>query len=166
VKTKAPKKTSGTKSAKPSANPANGKPTAKKQTKKPAPKPLKIEQTNVQRLVDLAAAIGRPRITVPVANSNVSADANLAVTGQVNVMSATYVLELYDGETLVDSWEADPDDSGTVHFTVPADVLEAGKTYTLRLLMHPDDGATPPNLDHEITITTGAATPTTVPVVD
>jgi hypothetical protein len=137
-----------------SAKPANGKPKAKTKTK-PAPKPLKSEQTSLRALADQTDALARPRITVPDANSDVDGDVNLAVKGQVNILGAGYVLEVYDGETLVGSSKADPDDSGMVLFTVSADLLEAGKTYTLRLLMNPDDGTTPPNLDHEITITTG-----------
>jgi len=137
-----------------SAKPTNGKPKTKPKPK-PAPKPQKREQTSLRALADQTDALARPRITVPDANSDVDGDAALAVKGQVNILGATYVLELFDGETLVGSSKADPDESGMVLFTVSADLLEAGKTYTLRLLMSPDDGTTPPNLDHEITITTG-----------
>jgi len=153
AKSKGPKKTTVTKSAK--AKPKPAKP------KKPTPssKPKKPEQGNVQELMGGASAgagvpIARPRITSPVANADVDDMATLTVTGVVNIGTVRYRLELWDGTTMVGSWIATPDDSMTVRFTISEKFLADGKVYRLVLRVHPDDGSTPPHLDHTITITT------------
>ena len=81
----------------------------------------------------------------------------MSVTGQVNIGTLRYRLELWDGTTFILAWDTTPDDSGTVRFTIAEKYLQDGKTYNLVLRVHPDDGTTPPHLDHTITITTNGA---------
>jgi hypothetical protein len=180
AKSKALPKKAGTKSAKAKpAKPKLAKPKPAKAPKKPprARKLVPVEPSTALDLVpvdpsdtlpqiDSNVPIARPRITSPNANSEVDDAQDLTVTGTVNIGTLRYRLELWEGDELLGSWDATPDSSLTVQFTIPEGDLEDGKFYRLVLKVHPDDAGTGTHLDHTITVTTEAATTTTPPVIE
>ena len=171
VKSKAPPKKAATKSAK--AKPANApkRVTAPKKAKTPkkAPRARKlvaVERSDASPRFEATGPIARPRITSPNANAEVDDTQDLNVTGTVNIGTVRYRLELWEGNNLRGSWDANPDEFLTVQFTIPEQSLEDGKFYRLVLRVHPDDVGTGTHLDHTITITTEGAATTEPPIVE
>src|SRR5262249_38920455 len=102
--------------------------------------------------------VARPAITTPTANSEVPADEDLGVAVSINVGDVRYRFELTDitdevpGEPVV--WDEDPLTAGLLTTPIGGEPHQAGRVSRRRLFVPPDDGDTPPNLDHVITVTT------------
>lgn len=157
------------KGKKPAAPKAKGKKPAVKKSSKP-PKTAKKSvraKAPVMLALDLppppdggTQTLAAPQLTSPTNNSSQTGGQNLAVGANINLDSVNYQLELVDvsgappfpapyTQTVTIT---QPATSFTA--TIPAAQVQAGKTYQLKVKVHPSSGNTPPHGTHQVTFTT------------
>lgn len=135
------------KATKPTAAKAAPKPKAVKKATKPKAKPKAAAAT-----VDptLAIVVIKPEITAPGDNSNHDATTDLVITAATNDTTVRYrilVTDVSGSPPFPAPTVINVPSPGVSPFnaTVPRATFAAGKTYEIKLIVHPSDGATPPN---------------------
>ena len=135
------------KATKPKAAKAAPKPKAVKKATKPKAKPKAAAAT-----VDptLAIVVIKPEITAPGDNSNHDATTDLVITAATNDTTVRYRILVTDvsgsppfpAPTVIN---VPAPGASPFNATVPRATFTAGKTYEIKLIVHPSDGTTPPN---------------------
>lgn len=140
--------------------------TAKKAAPKAKPKTVKKAapktkpKKGAKKTESLAAAGAQPTINSPIQNSSQPSGQNLTVNVGIDTGNIRYRIEFTDvsgspphpAPFTVDTAVG----ARLVPFnaTIPGAQIAPGKTYQIKVKVHPDDGATPPNGTDLVTITT------------